>query len=763
VQCPLCSGEYSLGEILASAPPALIIVHSGSAGATAQGAAATVPAGEWVPAAAAAATVAPAPESTEGNVFSAHRVEPTLHDAEPLMFESDDVQLATPGGDVESFGQEDPQHAGEAAVFGAGPEAAEETDHPIEPLGEPFGEPVAEPLSEESHDPAAAPAEGDAPWGGDWGEFKEEAAHEDDGAVGLAEPDEDEDLENVDFAAITGKAAPGSALAASPGDVAEPAKKKKRKREANPLLRIVGIIFFGLLALPCVYGIAVWRGVKIDLPTWLQFNLNKPGIRADSPKPGGQANPPANGQTPAANANPTPANATPPTPVAGNVSQASGADHSQPAIGNASVDHPSPGKGPDQSPVATNPSGQTPAPGSQTATTQPAGKEPGEGQGGIPPGETKPGPTPDKPAAPNAGKGTEVAMNEPSKEAAKPATPPRAKGSDEPDPFGGSTDTKPEVKPDIPAPSKPEKPAKPDVPAAEKPESAAKPEVDPFGPAPAVAPVNEKGKTDTKPEVKPDTKPDIPAPEKAESAPKSEPDPFGPAPAVAPVNDKSKADTKFEVPVPVKPELPGKPETPEPGTNPSKTADLKPDTSPAIRPEPKPEVKPAAGLGPLQAPSFPAADLDASLKAVSGIAPVDAKSYADWCKLAEVVTYVKGGTDLQKQALRTLTEKVASSPQAASAIAAAAKKLLDEKATKGGIVLVGTVTGAGSQNGLCGTVVSMEGMAKVRIFSAHPLGVKEDQKVIVLGALVADPATNLPGYPGKQPLIVWADFATAIP
>jgi hypothetical protein len=51
----------------------------------------------------------------------------------------------------------------------------------------------------------------------------------------------------------------------------------------------------------------------------------------------------------------------------------------------------------------------------------------------------------------------------------------------------------------------------------------------------------------------------------------------------------------------------------------------------------------------------------------------------------------------------------------------------------------------------------------VRIFSAHPLDVKEDQKVIVFGALVADPAKNLPGYPGKQIVVIWADFATAVP
>src|SRR5208282_3598505 len=166
---------------------------------------------------------------------------------------------------------------------------------------------------------------------------------------------------------------------------------------------------------------------------------------------------------------------------------------------------------------------------------------------------------------------------------------------------------------------------------------------------------------------------------------------------------------------------------------------------------------------PLQAPSFPAADLDASLKAVSAAAAVDAKSYADWCTLAEVVTYVKDGAEPQKQALRTLAEKVASSPQAAAVIASSAKKLFDDKATKGGIVLFGIVTGQGTKNGLSGTAIRMAGMDKpVMIFSAQPLAVKEEQKVIVFGALVADPAKNLPGYPGKQPVVVWSDLATAM-
>ena len=123
----------------------------------------------------------------------------------------------------------------------------------------------------------------------------------------MAEPDHDEGLGHVDFAAITGKAAPGAAVAAA-GDAAvtlEPPKKKKRKKEANLVVRFVGMGIAGLLALACVLGYAAWQGMPLDfLPSWAQFHFNKPSTRADSPKPGGQPNAPANGQTPAANANP---------------------------------------------------------------------------------------------------------------------------------------------------------------------------------------------------------------------------------------------------------------------------------------------------------------------------------------------------------------------------------------------------------------------------------------------------------------------------
>ena len=237
------------------------------------------------------------------------------------------------------------------------------------------------------------------------------------------------------------------------------------------------------------------------------------------------------------------------------------------------------------------------------------------------------------------------------------------------------------------------------------------------------------------------------------------------------VHWRQSSPTPVKVPTPATPEMPGKTDA-KPGiaAGPSKTPDLKPDAGPVIGPEPKPDakpaVKPATGVVPLGAPSFSVSDLDASLKAVSGVTTVNAKSYGDWCKLAEVVTYVDDGAEsqTQKQALQILAEHAAASPAAVSAIAASAKQLIDAKTSKGGIVLAGTVTGLAAKNGLNGTAIRMEGMDKpVMIFSACPLDVKESQKVVVFGALVVDPAKNLPGYTGRLPVVVWSNFATVIP
>ena len=283
VKCPVCSGEYSMGEILAAAPPALIVVHPGSAPATVTRALTTV--------------------ESAGTAIA------TVADSGPLLFDGDRVELGTPDyGHAEPFGSHDAEQEAAAVLFGG-----EEGGHAAEDL--------AEPLTEEGHDLAAA-AEGDAPWGGAWGGFKDEASPGESGegefgegeadSVALGEPEQEEGLVNVDFAAITGKAAPGfAAVAAGLGrrsgrSPSSPSRRKKRKREANLVVRFIGIIVSGLLAVVCVLAFAWWRGMPLDfLPAWMQFKFNKTtSTAADVPKPVVPPTAPVTAQTPDANANP---------------------------------------------------------------------------------------------------------------------------------------------------------------------------------------------------------------------------------------------------------------------------------------------------------------------------------------------------------------------------------------------------------------------------------------------------------------------------
>ena len=126
VKCPVCSGEYSMGEILA-AVRRRIVVHPGSAPATVTRALTTV--------------------ESAGTAIA------TVADSGPLLFDGDRVELGTPDyGHAEPFGSHDAEQEAAAVLFGG-----EEGGHAAEDL--------AEPLTEEGHDLAAA-AEGDAPWAG---------------------------------------------------------------------------------------------------------------------------------------------------------------------------------------------------------------------------------------------------------------------------------------------------------------------------------------------------------------------------------------------------------------------------------------------------------------------------------------------------------------------------------------------------------------------------------------------------------------------
>lgn len=260
---------------------------------------------------------------------------------------------------------------------------------------------------------------------------------------------------------------------------------------------------------------------------------------------------------------------------------------------------------------------------------------------------------------------------------------------------------------------------------------------------------------------------------------------------------------KVNLDAPAPPQPASKPEA-KPEAKPATKPEAKPEAKPAAKPEAKPaqpkvenqpQAKPAPAanaIGPLQAPSFKADDLGLALKDVIAVygcpacsskgtttkdgkeVPCDVckgkpsteltdQAYEKLCLLAQRVTFAQGGADAQKQAILALMQRIAASPQGAEKIIGRAKKLIDAKA-KGGIVLAGTVSKVAVKDGIYGAAVLLDALSKpIMIMNTQPLGVQENERVLVLGSAIVEPTKNLAGYKGTQPLVIWAGMPVKLP
>jgi len=371
----------------------------------------------------------------------------------------------------------------------------------------------------------------------------------------------------------------------------------------------------------------------------------------------------------------------------------------------------------------------------------------------------------------------------------KPADKPAAKeGDDAGDPSStpAAPDKKPEAKSEVEDPLA--GPAKPDA-------NIAPPEIKPIGPV-ATPPMASK-------EAKPEDVPAVPEPKapeaKAEAKPEMKPEPKAePTPDVKPADKAGDGGDPFSTPdakpeakvekkpepipdlpppeTPVKPEMvkpeiikpEPKPDTPKSATEVPAKPELKPDVPAAVKPEIKPEIKPVEPevptVGPKTAHMFEAAALNEAVAKATPPSQISPDAYGDLCKLAEMATYVKTGGDAGKKSLTALLAKLAADPQAAGKLTGLAKSRLDDPSATGGVVLTGSIIVSKNKGELYGTALKIDGQAgPVMVFSSHSLDVNAGDKVLVPGAIVRDPAKNLPGYTGKQPVIVWADSAVKLP
>jgi hypothetical protein len=144
-------------------------------------------------------------------------------------------------------------------------------------------------------------------------------------------------------------------------------------------------------------------------------------------------------------------------------------------------------------------------------------------------------------------------------------------------------------------------------------------------------------------------------------------------------------------------------------------------------------------------------------------------AYESLCRLAEVLTFVKHPADAalpadQQQTIDDLLRKVTARPAQIDKIVQSAAALLAGTDAQGGILLAGSVTAVGVQGDLHGAAVRMAGQDKpVSVLSGQSLAMSKDDKVLILGHLVREPAKNLAGYAGTQPVVVWAILAVKLP
>ena len=134
-----------------------------------------------------------------------------------------------------------------------------------------------------------------------------------------------------------------------------------------------------------------------------------------------------------------------------------------------------------------------------------------------------------------------------------------------------------------------------------------------------------------------------------------------------------------------------------------------------------------------------------------------------------MVTLVKRPVDgalpaPQQQAIDALLRRATAKAAQTDQLAQSAAALLASPDSSGGILVTGTVTFVGVQEKLHGAAVQIAGQAKpVSVLSGRSLAVNKDDKVLILGHLVRDPAKNLAGYKGTQPVVVWALLAVKLP
>jgi hypothetical protein len=527
-----------------------------------------------------------------------------------------------------------------------------------------------------------------------------EAAEEDDGVPFAAD---EAAMQPVDLAAMTRQSrTPVAAPAGSPA-AARP-KKKRKKQETNWLARMLGMMICGPLAVAFLF--LVGSIFREDVDVWHMFHKNPAAVRHSqqlAAKPSEETLPqPAANFTAAAQLEPQPV-ATPAAPAA------------------------------PEAQVAAPPKADAPA----TPQVQPAAAQ------------RKPA----KHAKPKVNEEVDAGDNPD----AEPKFDPLAMDSPKASPFAP---TELKVQPlAVKVAAKPTATASAPKP---EPKPEAKPEANPAAAmAPAPKPAVAIG-TEPEHRPKPTTKPVV--------------EPAAKAVAKAEPKSIARSETK-------------------PVTKAAPKPVAKSEVTPAepAAPAGKAEVAMLASVGPRNAPSFNVAALRKAVRDAGRLygcpacdstglmtkgtrqvpcevckgkpsTEISEEAYKQFCRLAEVVTYTGDDAGPQKGAIRLLAQRIAATADGPQTLVADARKLLEDPAkAKGGIVLIGTVTKVAARAGLQGAAVRLDAASEpVMVMSTGKLGIRENDRVVIFGALIPQPAKNLAGYQGTKPLVVWCGLSVKV-
>jgi hypothetical protein len=189
---------------------------------------------------------------------------------------------------------------------------------------------------------------------------------------------------------------------------------------------------------------------------------------------------------------------------------------------------------------------------------------------------------------------------------------------------------------------------------------------------------------------------------------------------------------------------------------------------------PKKRTFPDGYVGLAEPPAYGSDALDEALSATlesveDPRGPISDDVYREWCRLAEVLTFVQGGPAAKvlrdrMSAVRALLGQMAENEANLDKIGYRAGALcLDGSRPSNGILLAGKVTRIVSQGYAHQAHVQLAATGgTVLVAGKQPLPAQEEDAVLILGSIVDDPADNLSGFQTQQPFVIWAGLTVKV-